>query len=192
MARAARRTGLDMATELAVWAWTQPFSARLRGGVVAAAGVALIAAFATWNSADPSLNVASALPPTNILRGPGAVVADIFVQSLGLTAWGLALLMVVFGVTRAVDHDPDAHRAQTRLRALVGVLAVLAIAGAVAAPSPPKSWALARGLGGFWGDAVLGGLSGVIGFARIPGAEIIAALILLAVGLVAAHLFGPH
>ncbi len=182
MARAARRTGLDMAMELAAWAWSQPFSARLRGGVVAASGVALIAAFATWNSADPSLNVASALPATNILRGPGAVVADICVQSLGLTAWGLALLMVVFGVSRAVDHDPDAHRASTRLRALVGVLAVLALAGAVAAPSPPKTWALARGLGGFWGDALLGGVAGVIDFARIPGAEIIAALILLVAG----------
>ena len=125
MARAARRTGLDMAMELAAWAWTQPFSARLRGGVVAAAGVALIAAFATWNSADPSLNVASALPASNILRGPGAVVADIFVQSLGLAAWGLALLMVVFGLTRAVDPDPDAHRRATRLRALVGLYKAL-------------------------------------------------------------------
>jgi S-DNA-T family DNA segregation ATPase FtsK/SpoIIIE len=182
MARAARRTGLDMAMELAAWAWTQPFSARLRGGVVAAAGLALIAAFATWNSADPSLNVASALPASNILRGPGAVVADIFVQSLGLAAWGLALLMVVFGLTRAVDPDPDTHRRATRIRALVGVAAVLALAGAIAAPSPPKSWALARGLGGFWGDGLLGGLSGIIAFARIPGAEIIASLVLLAVG----------
>jgi S-DNA-T family DNA segregation ATPase FtsK/SpoIIIE len=182
MARAARRTGLDMAMELAAWAWTQPFSARLRGGVVAAAGLALIAAFATWNSADPSLNVASALPASNVLRGPGAVVADIFVQSLGLAAWGLALLMVVFGLTRAVDPEPDAHRRTTRLRALVGVAAVLALAGAIAAPSPPKSWALARGLGGFWGDGLLGGLSGIIAFARIPGAELIASLVLLAVG----------
>ncbi len=182
MARAARRTGLDMAMELAAWAWTQPFSARLRGGVVAAAGLALIAAFATWNSADPSLNVASALPASNVLRGPGAVVADIFVQSLGLAAWGLALLMVVFGLTRAVDPEPDAHRRVTRLRALVGVAAVLALAGAIAAPSPPKSWALARGLGGFWGDGLLSGLSGIIAFARIPGAELIASLVLLAVG----------
>jgi S-DNA-T family DNA segregation ATPase FtsK/SpoIIIE len=150
--------------------------------VVAAAGLALIAAFATWNSADPSLNVASALPASNILRGPGAVVADIFVQSLGLAAWGLALLMVVFGLTRAVDPDPDTHRRATRFRALVGVAAVLALAGAIAAPSPPKSWALARGLGGFWGDGLLGGLSGIIAFARIPGAEIIASLVLLAVG----------
>ena len=182
MARVARRTGLDMAMGLAAWAWTQPFSARLRGGVVAAAGLALIAAFATWSSADPSLNVASALPASNILRGPGAVVADIFVQSLGLAAWGLALLMVVFGLTRAVDPDPDTHRRATRIRALVGMAAVLALAGAIAAPSPPKSWALARGLGGFWGDGLLGGLSGIIAFARIPGAEIIALLVLLAVG----------
>jgi len=183
MARAARRTGFDMAWELTVWAWTQPYSARLRGGMVAAAGVAMIAAFATWNSADPSLNVASVVAPTNILRGPGALVADIFVQSLGLAAWGMAMLMVIFGLTRAADADPDAHRGSTRLRALVGVLAVLAMAGAVALPGPPKSWALARGLGGFWGDALLGGLSGVFSFAHIPGGRVIAALILLVVAM---------
>ena len=67
MARAMRRSGLEMAVELAWWAWSRPLSARLRGGMVAACGAALIAAFASWNSADPSLNVASGLAATNVL-----------------------------------------------------------------------------------------------------------------------------
>ncbi|ATQ41021.1 FtsK/SpoIIIE family DNA translocase [Caulobacter mirabilis] len=182
MARAARRTGLEMAAELLAWGWSTPFTARLRGGLIAAAGAALIAAFATWNSADPSLNVASGLPATNVLGGPGAVLADVFVQSLGLAGWGLALLMVVFGLTRVADADPDAHRQKTRLRALAGTLGVMFLAGAIAAPPPPAAWPLARGLGGFWGDALLSGLGGLIAFAHIPGATFIAAVILLVLG----------
>ena len=177
-----RRSGLEMAVELAYWAWSRPLSARLRGGIVAAFGAAMIAAFASWNSADPSLNVASALPATNILGGAGALIADVFLQSLGLAAWGPALLMIVFGLTRVIEPDPDAARSGGRLRAMLGVLAILAVAGALSGPTPPKSWALAGGLGGFWGDALLGLVSGLFAFAHIPGATIIAALLLLCLG----------
>ncbi|MDP1630145.1 MAG: DNA translocase FtsK 4TM domain-containing protein [Caulobacter sp.] len=183
MARAMRRSRLEMTLELVAWTWARPLIARLRGGILAAMGVALIAAFASWNSADPSLNVASGLAPTNFLGGSGALIADIFLQSLGLSAWGLALLMVIFGLTRVVDAQPDATRAAQRLRALAGVAGIFAMAGALAGPIPPKSWALAGGLGGFWGDALLGGLAGLFNFAHIPGARIIGALLLLGLGL---------
>ncbi|MBI5941569.1 MAG: DNA translocase FtsK 4TM domain-containing protein [Caulobacterales bacterium] len=182
MARAMRRSGLEMALELVHWALSLPLSARLRGGVVAAFGAAMIAAFASWNSADPSLNVASALPATNILGGAGALIADVFLQSLGLAAWGMALLMIVFGLTRVIEPDPDAARAGCSPRALLGVLAIFAMAGALAGPTPPKSWALAGGLGGFWGDTVLGLVSGLFAFAHIPGATNIGALLLLGLG----------
>ena len=188
MARAMRRSGLEMAVELAWWAWSRPLSARLRGGMVAACGAALIAAFASWNSADPSLNVASGLAATNVLGGAGALLADIFLQSLGLAAWGLALLMIVFGLTRVIEPDPDAARGAMRLRALFGVIALFALAGALSGPTPPKSWALASGLGGFWGDALLGLFASLFAFAHIPGATIIAAILLF--GLCAAALAG--
>ncbi|MDP1739435.1 MAG: DNA translocase FtsK 4TM domain-containing protein [Caulobacter sp.] len=183
MARAMRRTGLEMAMELIAWAWSRPLSARLRGGMVAAAGAAMIAAFASWNSADPSLNVASGLAATNALGGAGALIADVFLQSLGLGAWGLALLMIVFGLTRVIETDPDATRGGMRLRAVMGLMAIFALAGALSGPTPPRSWALASGLGGFWGDAVLGLFSGLFAFAHIPGAGIIAAVLLLGLGL---------
>ncbi len=168
--------------ELVAWAWARPLTTRLRGGFIAAFGAALIAAFASWNSADPSLNAASAMAATNLLGGAGALMADVCLQSLGLAAWGLALLMIVFGLARVMEHDPGAGRGPMRIRAAIGVAAVFAMAGALSGPTPPKSWALAGGLGGFWGDTLLGGLSGLLAFAHIPASGWFAGLILLALG----------
>ncbi len=185
MARAARRSGPAMVMELVRYGWTRPASARFRGGMLAAAGLAMVLAFATYNAADPSLNAATPLAPTNALGAGGAVVADLFVQSLGLAAWAAALLMVVFGVGRVADRHPDESRMGARRRALVGTLGLVAIAGLLAATPPPAAWPLARGLGGFWGDGLLGALAGIFAYAGIPGGAIIAAVILGAGGAVA-------
>src|SRR3954470_20721886 len=98
MARAARKTGMALVAHIAGLAWSHPGTARLRGGITAAAGAALAVAFATYNAADPSLNAASAAPPTNALGAPGAALADIGVQSLGLASALLALTILVLGL----------------------------------------------------------------------------------------------
>src|SRR5437870_4065337 len=103
MARAARKTGVELFLHIARLAWAHPFTARLRGGVVAVSGVVLAIAFATFDPADPSFNAASAQPPANALGGAGAVLADLGVQSLGVAAGLLALLMVMSGLARVVD-----------------------------------------------------------------------------------------
>src|ERR1700756_4464497 len=135
MARVARKTGMELVWHIAGRAWAHPSCARLRGGLVAALGVAVAVSFATYNAGDPSLNAATGIAPTNALGGPGAVLADLGVQSLGLAA-------------------------------------------GVAAPGPPPAWPLARGLGGFWGDALLGALGHVFAFAHLPWASGLAALFL--------------
>jgi S-DNA-T family DNA segregation ATPase FtsK/SpoIIIE len=94
---------------------------------------------------------------------------------LGLGAWAAALLMTVFGLTRATQRDPDAERGDLRRRALAGLAGLLALTALFAAPTPPATWPLAGGLGGFWGDALLGALGGLLGFARLPGARAFAA-----------------
>jgi len=181
MARTARRTGIDLGLHIAALAWAHPGAARLRGGVVAATGVAMAVAFTTYNAADPSFNAASAAAPANALGGAGATLADLGLQSLGLAAGVAALLMVLFGLTRATSADPAVARTRTRLRALTGGLGVLAFAGLLSWPAPPAAWPLARGLGGFWGSAVLDMTAGLFTFAGLPGAKPIAALLLLAV-----------
>src|SRR3954470_22877476 len=128
MARVARKTGMAWAAQVAGLAWSHPHTMRMRGGFTAAAGVGLALAFATFNPADPSLNAASPEHPTNMMGAPGAVVADIGVQSLGLGCAFVALLMVVLGLPRVTDAEPAATRGAIRLRALVGVLGVMTFA----------------------------------------------------------------
>ncbi|WP_426032282.1 DNA translocase FtsK [Caulobacter sp. DWP3-1-3b2] len=178
MARAARRSSVELVWDAIRYGWGQPWSARFRGGVVCVVGAGLLLSVATYNATDPSLNAVTGQPATNALGGAGAALADIVMQSLGLSGWVAALLMLVFGMTRVSQPDPSAHRGDLRLRALVGGLGLLALAGLLAAPPYPAAWQLARGLGGFWGDGLLNAVAGLLAFARLPGARIIAALLL--------------
>ncbi|HEY8615310.1 DNA translocase FtsK [Phenylobacterium sp.] len=185
MARAARKTGMELFWHIAGLAWSHPSTARLRGGFTAAAGVAAAVAFATYNAADPSLNAATAAEPKNALGGVGAVVADLGVQSLGLACALAALLMVVLGLSRVTAAEPDQTRGHIRLRAAVGAAGVLALAAALALPAPPAAWPLAKGLGGFWGDGLLHALAGLMAWAHIPLAQPVAGLLFAAGALVA-------
>lgn len=186
MARAARKTGVELVWHIAGLAWAHPSAARLRGGAVAAFGVALAVAFATYNAADPSLNAASLGEIENALGKPGAVLADLGVQSLGLASGVGALLMVVLGLSRAAAANPDASRLHLRLRAAAGLGGVIALAAVLAAPAAPAAWPLARGLGGLWGDGLLQAFAGVFAFAHLPGPSVFAALFLLPLAVLGA------
>jgi len=68
------------------------------GGVgLVIVGVLAFAAGLTYNPADPSSNNASDLPATNFLGELGATLSDFLVQSLGLAAFLIPLVLLAWG-----------------------------------------------------------------------------------------------
>src|SRR6201999_2489104 len=65
------------------------------------AGIAL----ATWTVQDPSLSHATDAKVHNLLGQPGAIVADLLMQLLGLGALALLLPLAVWGY-RLLGHRP--------------------------------------------------------------------------------------
>ncbi len=157
--------------------WDAPMSLRLRGGMVAAIGLFLIIAFASYDPADPSWNAASSLSPSNWLGAPGAIWADIWMQSVGLAAWPAALFILYQGIRRALDTEPMRGRAVNHRRSLYMLGAILILAGALSTPAPPAAWPLGKGLGGFWGSGLADGLTGFFEWLRMPGPAIWAGVI---------------
>ena len=172
MAKAAARAGV---WGLAAAAWRQPVFLRLRGGIEGVLGFAAVLALATYNAADPSPNASSAVAPTNVLGRFGAAVADVAMQSVGLAAWLFALMVILAGLTQAAGPLDPSRRRQPRV--LVGLLGVLALAAVLAAPAPPALWPLARGLGGFWGEAALGLMAAGAGLIGLPAPRVFAAAV---------------
>jgi S-DNA-T family DNA segregation ATPase FtsK/SpoIIIE len=160
--------------EMVRLAWQAPLFVRFRGGLVAAVGLALLLALASYDPSDPSWNTATAAHPHNLLRGTGAVVADLAQQSIGLAAWPAALLVVLWGFVRAAAPEAEVSLRRRSLRIAAASAGVLMLAGVLALPDPPRAWPLARGLGGFWGAGLLEAVSGVVDFVRIPEATAVA------------------
>jgi len=159
--------------------------ARLGGLATAALGGILIAVLATYNAADPSLDAASSAKAANALGGPGAMVADLAMQILGLAAWAIALLLAVAGLSRLFSRAPGARRRRRALRTLVTLLGVAALAGALAAPSPPISWPLAQGLGGLAGGAILAAAQSPLAYTTLADPQAVAGVLLGLVALTA-------
>src|SRR5471032_973018 len=69
----------------------------LLGLLLIAIGAAYLVALLTASAADPSLNLAVDGPVHNMLGLPGAYVADLMLESLGVACFILALALLVWG-----------------------------------------------------------------------------------------------
>ncbi len=120
-------------------------------GLAMIAGAAAAAvSLATWSVTDPSLNHAVDGPVRNVLGRPGAIIADLLMQMVGLAAalflvpvavWGGQLL---FGVRTSVG----------RLRLVAWPAATIVAATAAACLPVFGRWPLPTGLGGALGDLI--------------------------------------
>jgi S-DNA-T family DNA segregation ATPase FtsK/SpoIIIE len=113
--------------------------------------VAVAAAWAsllTWSRTDPSLTHAVAGTPSNMLGTPGAIFADVMLNTLGFASVFLLLAPMFWGYELAVSERISANRKKTSLFPL----AVLLLAGGFAVLPVIESWPFAHSLGGIVGD----------------------------------------
>ncbi|MBL0403532.1 DNA translocase FtsK [Microvirga aerilata] len=126
--------------------------------LIALAG-AVAVALSTWAVDDPSLNNATDLPVRNLLGWPGAIVADLLMQLLGLGAIAAVMPLALWGWR--LMKTGELGRMQLRLALwVIGSGAATALASAL---PPTQSWPLPTGLGGVVGDAILAGAKAVTG-----------------------------
>ncbi|CAN5263132.1 DNA translocase FtsK 4TM domain-containing protein [soil metagenome] len=163
--------------------WGAAWPSRLRGGLMAAVGLALMPALASYRQGDPSLNTAAAAKPLNLLGGFGAVISDVALQTLGLCAPILALVMVASGLVRAADPWPHLRRTHFRLRLLMSTAGIALLAAAFGAPPPFAGWPFARGLGGLVGDGALALVAAPLALIRLPAPQLWAGAACAALGL---------
>ncbi len=163
--------------------WGAPIAIKFRGVLQALLAALLLVALVSWNPADPSLNAASGLAPTNWLGLNGALFADLFMQSLGLAAFPAALLLFAFGLASAIGDVIQQRLKPTALKALSAAGGVLALSAALSALAAPAAWPLAAGLGGLWGDAIVGLIRMACSALRLPGAPVFAGVLFLPSGL---------
>ena len=158
--------------------WQAPAIVRFRGMLQALLSMLLLLALISWNRNDPSWNAASTHAPTNWLGTQGAVVADLFMQSLGLAAWPAALLLLAFGLAIAVGDTLRHRLLVTPMRSLTATLGVLALAAALSTPTPPAIWPLVTGMGGLSGDGFSGVIVAGLNALGLPGNSVIVSVVI--------------
>ncbi len=126
-------------------------STQATGLAVLAIIAGIVLALATWSVQDPSLSHATETAPTNMLGFPGAAIADLLMQMLGLAS-GAALIPFAAWAVRLIVDDPVGALGRRLVAWLVGTAFACAF---FAALPEPAGWPLPSGLGGIVGDAQL-------------------------------------
>ncbi len=119
------------------------------------AAIGLFAALATYDPGDPSINTAVRAIPHNWMGIPGAWIADLMIQSMGLASWFIVPVFTAWA-WRLMAHR-GLGRVWLRVTATPGTL-LLATIGFSALPKL-TGWPLGTGLGGVTGDILLADLT---------------------------------
>jgi S-DNA-T family DNA segregation ATPase FtsK/SpoIIIE len=116
-------------------------------GLTAGIGLAL----ASWSVEDPSFNHAAAGPVRNLLGAPGAAIADLIMQMVGLASIAFLAPLGFWGWRLITARRLE--RAGARLGFWLG--GGILSAGLASMLPPAGRWPLPSGLGGVAGDAIL-------------------------------------
>jgi S-DNA-T family DNA segregation ATPase FtsK/SpoIIIE len=149
-------------------------------------GVALAALMLSYTPDDPNWMAATDTAPQNLLGRTGASVAAILMMIVGYGALVLPIASIVWGVSVPPARGDD--RALPRVFFLPIVLALASIYSA--SHVPPSEWTHSFGLGGLFGDTVLGAVLNALPVSAQPGLKLIAAAAFLGGAAMLMHVAG--
>ncbi|MGI3212506.1 DNA translocase FtsK [Roseovarius tibetensis] len=160
----------------------------LLGLVLVSLGVMAAAMVMSYTPDDPSWISATDAPVQNWMGPAGAAIAAPLFMILGWGAWGLAVVPAVWGVRFAL-HLGDA-RATGRLIFAPIWLALLSMHAATLTPGPGWTATHSFGMGGLFGDTVLGTVLGVLPLGADLGLKVLSVALGIAVLAFGAFVLG--
>ncbi len=145
----------------------------LLGAVLVALGVVVAMILASYVPEDPGWMSATDAQAQNMLGRFGASVASPLFIIAGYGAWGLPLALLVWGV-RFITHRGE----EEALGRVIFVPIAVALAAVYASTLVPGiDWTHSFGLGGLFGDTVLGAILGVAPVQATLGLKLMSALV---------------
>ena len=152
---------------------------RLGGAVLALLATALAVALASFTGTDPTWNNSVDGPIGNLLGAPGAVIADLGLQSFGAASSLMVMVAAIWGLRILIRARP-----QPGWSWRLALLPVTMAAGAAALAILPGGGTLPAGLGGAIGTLLLGAAPGEFAWAvALAGAALALGGIVLVIGL---------
>jgi S-DNA-T family DNA segregation ATPase FtsK/SpoIIIE len=122
------------------------------------AGLAVALMLGSYSAEDPSWMSATDEPARNVLGRIGASIASPLVVIAGVASWGLAALGIVWGARLFLHRGVE--RAPARIIFAPIAIALLSIYASTHVPT--AGWAHSFGMGGLFGDTVLGAFLGMM------------------------------
>ena len=155
----------------------------LLGMVLLGAALLTVLMLGSYSPDDPNWLSATDTPAKNLLGPVGAAIASPLYVIAGYGAWAIALVMAAWGL-RFVTHFGEERAIGRLIFAPIGV-ALVSVFASTHVPGP--EWTHSFGLGGLFGDTVLGAVLGVLPVS--PGLGLKVLSVALAVGAIAMGAF---
>ncbi|MBM3603194.1 MAG: DNA translocase FtsK [Alphaproteobacteria bacterium] len=157
----------------------------LAGAGLIVLGILMAMMLGSWSSDDPSFLSATDTPAQNMLGSLGAYIASPLMMIAGYGSWVLVAAAWVWGLRLML------HRGEERLmRGIFTPIAVALVSVYASTLVPGPEWQQNYGLGGHFGDMVMGAMLNLLPMKAQLGIRVAALLVALAVLGVGAFVMG--
>ncbi|WP_050931912.1 DNA translocase FtsK [Aestuariivita boseongensis] len=157
----------------------------LIGLMLIALGVMAALMIGSYSPDDPNWMVSTDAPVQNLMGRMGAAIAAPLFMIIGWGSWAIALVLIVWGGRLALHRGEE--RAIGRLIFAPIAIALISIYAATLVPGADWTRVHSFGLGGLFGDTVMGALLTLLPLGSVAGLKIVSAI--MAVAMLAMLLF---